>query len=48
MVHFRSVSGEIYAGRVRETAGLDIRWEYGAPHLPESPLGGKDASKVKP
>ena len=29
------------------TAGLDIRWFNGAPDLSESPLGYKDATKVK-
>jgi tRNA-splicing ligase RtcB len=29
------------------TAGLDIRWFSGTPDLSESPLGYKDATKVK-
>ena len=32
---------------VRETPGLDIRWFGGTPDLSESPIGYKDATKVK-
>src|SRR5690606_28865742 len=31
----------------RETRGLDIRWFSGTPDLSESPIGYKDAAKVK-
>jgi hypothetical protein len=31
----------------REKRGLDIRWFCGAPDLSESPIGYKDATKVK-
>ena len=31
----------------RETPGLDIRWFSGAPDRSESPIGYKDATKVK-
>ena len=49
---FKDADGEIDPARVRETlaqttAGLDIRWFCGAPDLSESPLGYKDATKVK-
>jgi tRNA-splicing ligase RtcB (3'-phosphate/5'-hydroxy nucleic acid ligase) len=49
---FRDAEGEIDPSRVREvlaetTGGLDIRWYNGAPDLSESPLGYKDATKVK-
>jgi RNA-splicing ligase RtcB len=49
---FKDTDGEIDPGRVREvlaasTAGLDVRWFCGAPDLSESPLGYKDATKVK-
>lgn len=49
---YRDVDGEIDPLRVKQvlretTAGLDIRWYNGAPDLSESPLGYKDASKVK-
>jgi hypothetical protein len=32
---------------VEATEGLDVRWYNGAPDLSESPLGYKDATKVK-
>lgn len=49
---YKDVDGEIDPARVQEvlaaaTAGLDIRWYNGAPDLSESPLGYKDATKVK-
>ncbi len=49
---YRDADGEIDPARVREvlaetTGGLDIRWYNGAPDLSESPLGYKDATKVK-
>jgi RNA-splicing ligase RtcB len=49
---FKDADGEIDPARVREvmaetTGGLDIRWYNGAPDLSESPLGYKDATKVK-
>jgi tRNA-splicing ligase RtcB (3'-phosphate/5'-hydroxy nucleic acid ligase) len=49
---FRDADGEMDPARVKEvmeetTAGLDIRWYNGAPDLSESPLGYKDAAKVK-
>ena len=49
---FRDAEGEIDPSRIREvmtetTAGLDIRWYNGAPDLSESPIGYKDATKVK-
>jgi len=49
---FKDADGELDAGRVqeaiaRETRGLDIRWFSGAPDLSESPLGYKDATKVR-
>ncbi len=49
---FKDADGELDAGRVqqaiaRETRGLDIRWYCGAADLSESPLGYKDATKVK-
>ncbi len=49
---YRDADGEIDPGRVKEvlaetTGGLDIRWYNGAPDLSESPLGYKDATKVK-
>jgi RNA-splicing ligase RtcB len=49
---YKDADGELDAGRVaetiaRETRGLDIRWYCGAPDLSESPLGYKDATKVK-
>ncbi|MCR6656962.1 MAG: RtcB family protein [Opitutus sp.] len=49
---YRDAEGEIDPARVREvlgetTAGLDIRWYNGSPDLSESPLGYKDATKVK-
>jgi tRNA-splicing ligase RtcB (3'-phosphate/5'-hydroxy nucleic acid ligase) len=49
---YKDAEGDIDPARVRQvmaetTAGLDIRWYNGAPDLSESPLGYKDASKVK-
>lgn len=49
---FRNAEGSIDPARVQQvlgevTAGLDIRWFCGAPDLSESPLGYKDAAKVK-
>ncbi len=49
---YRDVEGDIDPARVKQvlaetTVGLDIRWYNGAPDLSESPLGYKDASKVK-
>jgi tRNA-splicing ligase RtcB (3'-phosphate/5'-hydroxy nucleic acid ligase) len=49
---YRDAEGELDPGRVRQvlgaaTEGLDIRWYNGAPDLSESPLGYKDASRVK-
>jgi RNA-splicing ligase RtcB len=49
---YRDGNGEVDPARVRQalaetTAGLDIRWFCGAPDLSESPLGYKDATKVK-
>jgi hypothetical protein len=49
---YKDADGELDPARVRKvlaetTAGLDIRWFSGAPDLSESPLGYKDATKVK-
>lgn len=49
---FKDAEGEIDPSRVQQvlaetTGGLDIRWYNGAPDLSESPLGYKDATKVK-
>jgi len=49
---YRDTDGKIDPGRVQQalaetTAGLDIRWYSGSPDLSESPLGYKDATKVK-
>lgn len=49
---FRDAEGDIDPARVKQvleetTDGLDIRWFNGAPDLSESPLGYKDATKVK-
>lgn len=49
---FRDPDGRIDPSRVQQvldehTAGLDVRWFCGAPDLSESPLGYKDAAKVK-
>jgi len=49
---YRDAQGKIDPGRVKQaldetTAGLDIRWFSGMPDLSESPLGYKDATKVK-
>jgi RNA-splicing ligase RtcB len=49
---FKDAEGELDPARVNRvlaesTAGLDIRWFGGAPDLSESPLGYKDATKVK-
>jgi len=50
--NYRDADGELDPARVQQTlaavtAGLDIRWHTGAPDLSESPLGYKDATKVK-
>lgn len=52
MREFVDADGEPDPGRVkeaidRETRGLDVRWYCGSPDLTESPLGYKDATKVK-
>jgi tRNA-splicing ligase RtcB (3'-phosphate/5'-hydroxy nucleic acid ligase) len=49
---FRDGEGRLDSGRVQQllseiTRGLDIRWFGGIPDLSESPLGYKDAAKVK-
>jgi tRNA-splicing ligase RtcB (3'-phosphate/5'-hydroxy nucleic acid ligase) len=49
---FKDAEGELDPARVQQvlaetTTGLDIRWFCGAPDLSESPLGYKDATKVK-
>ena len=49
---YQDADGELDPARVQQvlagtTAGLDIRWYSGTPDLSESPLGYKDASKVK-
>lgn len=49
---YKDADGEIDPSRVNEvlstvTEGLDVRWYNGAPDLSESPLGYKDATKVK-
>jgi hypothetical protein len=49
---YKDADGELDPARVKAalaetTAGLDIRWYGGAPDLSESPLGYKDATKVK-
>jgi hypothetical protein len=49
---FRDADGDIDPARVKQvlaetTPGLDVRWFNGAPDLSESPLGYKDATKVK-
>jgi tRNA-splicing ligase RtcB len=49
---FKDADGAIDPTRVQQvmaetTGGLDIRWYNGAPDLSESPLGYKDATKVK-
>jgi RNA-splicing ligase RtcB len=49
---FRDAEGDIEPARIKEvlaetTGGLDIRWYNGAPDLSETPLGYKDATKVK-
>ena len=49
---YKDAEGNIDPKRVKEvlaetTGGLDIRWFNGAPDLSESPLGYKDATKVK-
>jgi tRNA-splicing ligase RtcB len=49
---YKDSDGELDPARVNQalaetTAGLDIRWFGGAPDLSESPLGYKDATKVK-
>ena len=40
-------AGSISTLRVEATEGLYVRWYNGAPDLSESPLGYKDATKVK-
>jgi tRNA-splicing ligase RtcB (3'-phosphate/5'-hydroxy nucleic acid ligase) len=49
---YKDADSELDPARVKQvlaetTAGLDIRWYCGAPDLSESPLGYKDATKVK-
>jgi RNA-splicing ligase RtcB len=49
---YKDADGLIDPSRVQQvmaevTGGLDIRWFCGAPDLSESPLGYKDATKVK-
>jgi len=49
---YRDADGELDPARVKaaleaSTAGIDVRWYNGAPDLSESPLGYKDATKVK-
>ena len=49
---YKNDDGEIDPGRVKQTldettAGLDVRWFSGSPDLSESPIGYKDATKVK-
>lgn len=49
---YRDAEGELDPEKVRQvlaeaTPGLDVRWYQGAPDLSESPLGYKDAAKVK-
>lgn len=49
---YKDADGEIDPTRVQQvlaenTAGLDVRWFCGGPDLSESPLGYKDATKVK-
>ncbi len=49
---YKDADGELDPARVKQalaetTAGLDVRWFSGAPDLSESPLGYKDATKVK-
>jgi len=49
---FRDEDGNVDPTRVRQvleetTRGLDIRWYSGTPDLSESPIGYKDATKVK-
>lgn len=52
LADFKNDDGELDPGRVKQsldetTAGLDVRWFNGAPDLSESPIGYKDATKVK-
>jgi tRNA-splicing ligase RtcB (3'-phosphate/5'-hydroxy nucleic acid ligase) len=49
---YKDADGELDPARVQQvlaenTAGLDVRWYCGAPDLSESPLGYKDATKLK-
>jgi hypothetical protein len=49
---YRDAEGRLDPANVQRvlggvTPGLDIRWFCGAPDLSESPLGYKDATKVK-
>ena len=49
---YKDAEGLIDPARLKQvlaetTGGLDIRWFCGSPDLSESPLGYKDASKVK-
>ncbi len=49
---YKNEDGELDPARVKQaldetTAGLDVRWFSGGPDLSESPLGYKDATKVK-
>lgn len=52
MKPFKDADGNVDPARVRDvvasvTDGLDVRWFSGTPDLSESPLGYKDATKVK-
>lgn len=52
LADFKNDDGELDPGRVKAsldetTTGLDVRWFNGAPDLSESPIGYKDATKVK-
>ena len=49
---YKDASGRVIQAQVNEvlasvTQGLDVRWFNGTPDLSESPLGYKDATKVK-
>ncbi len=49
---YKDADGEVDPARIQQvlaetTGGLDIRWFGGSPDLSESPLGYKDATKVK-
>lgn len=52
LADFKNDDGVLDPGRVKQsldetTAGLDVRWFNGTPDLSESPIGYKDATKVK-